>query len=94
MENKIGRILDRNEIVHHINEDKSDDNIENLELISRSEHSKKHVKDKVKPSTILTCPCGKIFEIKLLSQLKHRLAKSKSSKLYCSSKCGAFKKYK
>jgi hypothetical protein len=42
MEEKIGRKLNSKEIVHHINKNKSDDRIENLELISWEEHSKLH----------------------------------------------------
>lgn len=44
MEQKIGRKLDYNEIVHHINEDKSDNRIDNLEIISRAEHARLHHK--------------------------------------------------
>ena len=42
MENYLGRKLNRNEIVHHINEDKKDNRIENLEVMLLSEHSRKH----------------------------------------------------
>jgi hypothetical protein len=38
MENCIGRKLERNEIVHHINGDKTDNRIENLKIMTRSEH--------------------------------------------------------
>lgn len=42
MENKIGRYLTKDEIVHHINHNPSDNKIENLMLMSKYEHNKKH----------------------------------------------------
>jgi hypothetical protein len=42
MEQHIGRKLSRNEVVHHKNGDKRDNRIENLEIMSLSEHTKKH----------------------------------------------------
>lgn len=38
----VGRYLNKNEIVHHINDDKTDNRIENLEIMSASEHNKTH----------------------------------------------------
>jgi hypothetical protein len=46
IEQKIGRELEGNEVVHHINEDKTDDRIENLELLSNSEHRSLHMKER------------------------------------------------
>ena len=42
MEDKIGRRLFANECVHHIDHNKSNNNISNLKLMTRSEHARLH----------------------------------------------------
>lgn len=44
MEQKLGRKLERNEIVHHIDGNKHNNELENLMLLSSSEHAKLHFK--------------------------------------------------
>lgn len=41
---KLGRYLDKTETVDHINEDKSDDRIDNLQILSNADNIKKHAK--------------------------------------------------
>ena len=43
MEAAVGHHLTYDEVVHHINGDHTDDRIENLQLVSRSEHIKIHL---------------------------------------------------
>jgi transposase len=78
------RELAYNETVHHINENKKDNKLENLELKHRIEHAKQHSK-KVPKAIILCAHCGKTFE-KLRSQYKAQQKRGVKN-FYCSRYC-------
>lgn len=43
MEEHLGRRLTEDEVVHHINENRYDNRLENLELMNRGKHNKMHM---------------------------------------------------
>jgi hypothetical protein len=86
MENLIGRLLTRKEIVHHKDGNKSNNKITNLELMTISEHSTHHAK--IVDEIIVSCAyCGK--EIKLKPHLYRLRVKRVKVGISCSYKCAA-----
>lgn len=62
MEKYLGRKLGKNEHVHHINHNKLDNRIENLKVLSASEHHKLH--GRCRTGTYKSCEeCDKLFYI-------------------------------
>lgn len=62
MENHLGRLLNTNEVVHHIDGNKKNNSIDNLQLFTREAHAKLHANLHGHKMVILKCPwCGKVF---------------------------------
>lgn len=85
MENHLGRLLIPNEVVHHINENKKDNRIENLEVVEKSKHAKFHTSLRGRKWIALKCPLCKIqFE-----KRRNQLNTSNKYGFFCSKKCAA-----
>ena len=92
VEENIGRKLLKAEIVHHINEDKTDNRIENLSIMTLSDHTKLH---RVKAKTIiLKCSvCESDYEVREAIYI-YKIKKGQTV-FVCSKHCGGLlnKKY-
>lgn len=87
MSNHLGRELDSNETVHHKDEDKKNNEIQNLEIISPSKHAYNHNIGTAKYITIKCSHCNENFS-KLLREYKCKTKKGQID-FYCNRTCMA-----
>jgi hypothetical protein len=85
LEKHLGRELLEKETVDHINNDFTDDRIENLQILTREENIKK---SSPKPKMFsFNCPiCGK-FSTKKFSNVKHNNINNGKSGPFCGKSC-------
>lgn len=85
MENKIGRLLRKNEEVHHKNGNTHDNNPENLEIMLHGEHQKFHTTKYPNGHYIdLVCEnCGKRFK----RRYNNRPEVKGTKRAFCSRRC-------
>ena len=93
LEEKIGRPLEKNEQVHHIDGDPLNNDVSNLEIKRLGEHQRDH-NVKYFDKEVECAWCGKKFIWKAIQQRTHR-GNCKDSKPFCSkSCCGSYGRYK
>jgi len=84
MSEHLGRPLLQSEVVHHINEDKLDNRIENLEITTASKHRYMHDPNENRRVTLIpkVCiVCGSEYILDTVRKSNHKRSK------YCSRKC-------
>ena len=91
MEKALGRSLSNEEQVHHIDNDYTNNSIDNLEIKQLGIHQKEH-KQKYFDKEVECCICGKKFIITALQLKRYYSNRSRNNKLYkngffCSKKC-------
>lgn len=86
---KTGELPTMGTEIHHINGDHRDNDINNLVLLSKEEHTEIHRKLRTLPRPVYACGfCGVACKAKN-NQFKWRSKNRKYGKLFCSISCGA-----
>lgn len=85
MEAYLGQPLKGNEVVHHINEVKDDNRIENLEVQTWSQHATTHSRNRLPEMVDLVCGVCR-SEFQKLAR-KHRSNLKNGSQSFCSVSC-------
>lgn len=88
MEQHLGRELEDWETVDHINNDFTDDRIENLQILSREENARKEspLRPKLEIKTF-ACPECKISFNKRMHRVRYNQGKRQNAGPFCSRKC-------
>lgn len=86
VENNLNRYLLSSESVHHIDENKNNNDILNLMVLTKSEHAKIHCQNIETLEVVCPC-CGGTFKVKP-HLFRLRKSRNKSGNVFCSRTCG------
>lgn len=84
MENHLGRLLDKSEVVHHLDGNKHNNDISNLEVLTANQHTKEHHRLHGRKYARILCPnCLREVDVP-----ENYLPKYKGTELiFCSRRC-------
>ena len=87
LETKLGRELLSEETVDHINNDFTDDNPDNLQILSRADNAKKAMA--LKPSQLgtFTCPLCLVSFTRAIRAVRHNQGDQSKAGPFCSRSC-------
>lgn len=89
MENKLGRLLGADEIVHHVDRNKDNNATTNLMVMGRASHSAQHAIEDAPHPVILECRgCRKPVNMKP-GDHRRRMKASGGAGVFCSRSCSA-----
>ena len=88
MEIKLNRLLNPEEVVHHLDGDKTNNSLENLAVLSNVDHSRYHKLAQAPALITLICLCGQEFTLKPYVY-RLRINRNSSGSVYCSRRCGS-----
>ena len=90
MENLLNRTLDDNEIIHHIDGDPSNNNISNLQVMTKEEHARLH-RTEYYDKEVVCEVCGKTFiwTAERQSVYQRDLNRNKNRIVTCSKSCSS-----
>lgn len=82
-----GDVIPDGYIIHHKDNNPSNNDISNLELLSKEEHDKHHSEERFKEYALLLCPnCGKLFT-KKMRYIRKDIETNSSKVIACSRSC-------
>lgn len=84
MEKFLGRLLTFNEIVHHLDGNKRNNELKNLELIGRGVHAGNHTRERAKYVEIICAECWKKFKMR---EKWYEFRRLRQKNFYCSHLC-------